>query len=340
MSAGSIGSLGSLNLARRPFANARPLRRLGALLWVAGALLLALNAFSIWSYLSGSAEKRAAIARAEERRRRGEPRDRASWRASSASMDLERQNEQAAFLNRRIAERTFAWSRLFDDLAEVLPRDVRVNDLSPLGVEGRAAARGRARRAAARRAPAGRLPAAHRRRGARAARCCSSSWTTCSRTRAFANPDLASEAREGEDLRFELSVTYRPRAAARVVSTGTAGAPSGRATSLPAAARPPPERRRRGHDQRLASVAGALAAVGPGRSPSSSSTSWSSPSTACATPGDVADPGRPAGARRERSSPPWPPSAASWRRRARAPSPPAPRSTSSTATASRPRRSG
>jgi hypothetical protein len=27
---------------------------------------------------------------------------------------------------------------------------------------------------------------------------------------AFANPDLASEAREGTDLRFDVSVTYRP----------------------------------------------------------------------------------------------------------------------------------
>ena len=212
MSLGSLTSLGSLNLARRPFVNARPVARLGALLWFAGAILLAVNVASIWSYLAGSAEKRAAIARAEaavaeESRRIG------ALEGELGSMDLERLNEQTAFLNRRIADRTFAWSRLFDDLAEVLPLDVRVNDLSPLGVEGERARRSGTRRS--RRAPEPESDGFPLRISgvARDGEVLLEFVDNLFAHPAFANPDLASEAREGSDLRFDVSVTYRPRPA-------------------------------------------------------------------------------------------------------------------------------
>jgi Tfp pilus assembly protein PilN len=202
-------SLGSMNLARRPFVNARPVARLGALLWVAGAILLAINVVSIWSYLAGSAEKRAAIARAEATLAE-ESRRIAALESELGSMDLERQNEEVDFLNRRIADRTFAWSRLFDDLAEVLPLDVRVNDLSPLGVEGERARRSGARRA--RRAPESVSDGFPLRIGgvARDGEVLLQFVDNLFAHPAFANPDLASEAREGTDLRFDVSVTYRP----------------------------------------------------------------------------------------------------------------------------------
>jgi Tfp pilus assembly protein PilN len=200
-------SLGSMNLARRPFVNARPVARLGILLWVAGGILLAINVVSIWSYLAGSAEKRAAIARAEATVAE-ESRRIAALESELGSMDLEQQNEQAAFLNRRIADRTFAWSRLFDDLAEVLPLDVRVNDLSPLGVEGERAQRSGARRA--RRAPESDGFPLRIGGVARDGEVLLQFVDNLFAHPAFANPDLASEAREGTDLRFDVSVTYRP----------------------------------------------------------------------------------------------------------------------------------
>ncbi len=208
MSPGSLGA--NLNLARRPFVNARPVARLGVLLWTAGALLLAVNAVSIWSYLAGSAEKRGAIARAEQGAAE-EGRRISALEGELGRMELKRQNEQAAFLNRRIADRTFAWSRLFDDLAQVLPREVRISELSPLGVEGERQRRTTSRRARRESEPEGfQLQIAGT---AGDGEVLLEFVDNLFGHPAFANPDLASEAREGQDLRFEVSVSYRPQPA-------------------------------------------------------------------------------------------------------------------------------
>ena len=47
------------------------------------------------------------------------------------SFDLSEQNTKVEFLNSTIAERTFPWSRLFDDLVEAMPREVRLTSLTP-----------------------------------------------------------------------------------------------------------------------------------------------------------------------------------------------------------------
>lgn len=117
------------NLARRPFLNTRPVIRVGILLGVLGLVLAGANVFAYWSFSQGQDVKRdlleatrVAIQEEQERlqsldRRRGE-------------VDLESQNEQVVFLNRKIRQRTFGWSLLFDTLTEILPRDVRVGRLS------------------------------------------------------------------------------------------------------------------------------------------------------------------------------------------------------------------
>ena len=51
----------SLNLAREPFVNERPLRRISRTLWVLGIALALINAFLFWRYLSGSSELRGQI---------------------------------------------------------------------------------------------------------------------------------------------------------------------------------------------------------------------------------------------------------------------------------------
>lgn len=121
---------GSLNLARRPFINTRPVTRISILLWILGLLLLLGNVSLFWNYLSGSAEKRAELARLEQDIQR-QNETIAELQRRLASLDLEQQNRQVRFLNRRIAERTFSWSLLFDRLAEVLPDDVRLTRLAP-----------------------------------------------------------------------------------------------------------------------------------------------------------------------------------------------------------------
>jgi len=118
------------NLARRPFLNLRPLRRVAAALGVAG---LALTAWNVSSYLrsgSDAAARVAEIARLDAEASAARERL-ATLEADLASRDLAAENRRAAFLNDRIAQRTFGWNRLFDRLAEALPRGVRLRSLTP-----------------------------------------------------------------------------------------------------------------------------------------------------------------------------------------------------------------
>ncbi|MEO8502747.1 MAG: PilN domain-containing protein [Acidobacteriota bacterium] len=123
----------ALNLARRPFVNARPVRRVAILLWVLGAGLLVGNAYLFQGYRQSSAGKQAELALVRDRIASEER------KIASVDGDLERSRvpqlmQQVQFLNLRIAERTFDWGRLFDRLAEALPWDVRILNLSPVSV--------------------------------------------------------------------------------------------------------------------------------------------------------------------------------------------------------------
>lgn len=122
-----------LNLARRPFTNSRPVVRAAALLWLLGLLLLLGNVALFWGYLSGSAEKREELARLEQQVER----ERQTIRTLESridGLDLEQQNRQVRYLNRKIAQRTFSWSLLFDRVAETLPDQVRLMRLAPTGL--------------------------------------------------------------------------------------------------------------------------------------------------------------------------------------------------------------
>lgn len=119
-----------LNLASEPFVNRRPLVRLSVLLWIAGIVLVAVNAWLFRDFLVGRGDVHARL---QETRESIEVEERriAALTEELASFDLAAQNEQVRYLNQRIAHRRFSWSRLFDRLAEVLPRDVRLGTLAP-----------------------------------------------------------------------------------------------------------------------------------------------------------------------------------------------------------------
>lgn len=122
-----------LNLAHRPFLNSRPVVRTATILWLLGSLLLLGNVMLFWSYLSESKEKRTELASLEseieaERARAAQLKERV------AGLDLEQYNRGVQYLNRKIQERTFSWSLLFDHLARVMPNDVRISRLKPSGV--------------------------------------------------------------------------------------------------------------------------------------------------------------------------------------------------------------
>lgn len=119
-----------LNLASEPFVNRRPVVRLAVLLWVAGAVLLAVNTWLFRDFLVGRGDVHARLQEVRETVDVEERRI-AALTEELASFDLAAQNEQVRYLNQRIAQRRFSWSRLFDRLAEVLPRDVRLRTLTP-----------------------------------------------------------------------------------------------------------------------------------------------------------------------------------------------------------------
>jgi Tfp pilus assembly protein PilN len=207
------------NLARRPFANTRPVNRLGIALWVVGALLLAGNVAVYYSYFAGSGDRRADLARLEEQvtlqQRRG-----AEAETALAGIDLEQQNEQVEFLNRKIAERAFSWSLLFDRLAEVLPSQVRLTSLRPHGVvsgdEGR---RRVARRVVVEEGRVALEMAGEAQSGEALLRFVDNLFAHA----AFEDPDLAQENVDAGDLiEFTLRTQYLPEVAESAAATAAA----------------------------------------------------------------------------------------------------------------------
>jgi Tfp pilus assembly protein PilN len=208
------------NLAGRPFVNLRPLARAAAALWTLGGLLLLFNLVAYWGHIRGTRDLRGRLARAQTALA-GEDAAIARLADELRRRDLARQNVQVAFLNRRIAERTFGWSALFERLSEVLPRDVRIYRLAPVNI----------------------LPARERRGAAAAPPTRKAAFTLdiagAARTDeallelidalfahpAFAAPKLSREARDGGEISFDLSVTYEPRLAAAPATGGEPPAP-------------------------------------------------------------------------------------------------------------------
>jgi Tfp pilus assembly protein PilN len=119
-----------LNLAREPFVNFRPIRRLTWILWVIAALLLTANTVFYWRFFSGQ-EHRTDLLEELEAGIAREQAEIARLEQELDGLDLDAQNQRAVFLNSRISQRIFSWSHLFDRLAEVLPEDVHLNRVSP-----------------------------------------------------------------------------------------------------------------------------------------------------------------------------------------------------------------
>ena len=223
---------GHLNLARRAFVNTRPVTRVALLLWIVGGLLLLGNVTLFYSYLSGSTEARAELAGKQEaveqeRRKAGQLETRL------AGLDLEQQNEQVEYLNRKIAERAFSWSLLFDRLAEVMPDDVRLIQLQPASIGGDD-------RPGARTAPSGGAVRGRRPMGtsdrvpltlqveAKSDVAVDQLVDNMFAHNAFDDPDYTRETRSDEEsdedvVRFDLTVIYIPGVEAR---TGTGREPA------------------------------------------------------------------------------------------------------------------
>jgi Tfp pilus assembly protein PilN len=201
-----------LNLARRPFLNSRPVVRVSLLLWLLGLGLLLVNLVLFQGYLASSADKREQIARGAEEVER-QQRVAAELQGRLGALDLESLNEQVDFLNEKIKERTFSWSLLLDQMAEVLPHDVRLERLTPHTGEAGKRELGRGTRSASlrERRPDGAIPLGIT--GETRSDVALNQFVQSLFDYPFAEPNLKTETRQDEQgtlVKFELTVQYIP----------------------------------------------------------------------------------------------------------------------------------
>lgn len=195
------------NLAARPFVNRRPLHRVAIAAWILGGLLAVFDAGVFWRYASGEGRRQQRTGELEESLAAERARIDAAVDVLAA-IDLEWQSEQVRFVNLKADQQSFSWSRLFDQLAEVLPDGVRLARLNP-----------GSRRVDARRLTLEGDGSALPRRvtltmggAARDSEALYEFVDALFAHPAFERPDLENE-REREEVEFSLSAVYLPGAA-------------------------------------------------------------------------------------------------------------------------------
>ena len=232
------------NLASAAFENDRPVARLSLVLWIlavlAGGSALIIGSGARRDASARQAEWVTATAETASARERA-----ATLRAELEREDLAQRNVRTEFLNERIAERAFSWNGLFAHLTELMPRGVRLLNLSPQGFTLRRGSRAMTAPSAATTRVTMRL------RGE--AEDTESLLELIDRLfahPAFSSPNLARETEQKDSrIRFDLSVEYLPAtrrdgepalAGASAVDTGLAenAVGSGRAESASPAGGP------------------------------------------------------------------------------------------------------
>lgn len=216
--AARLESAESLNLAQRPFVNTRPVERVAAILWVLGVALLAWNLKLFMGYLGSSQVTRGKLA-SRERDIAEEQSANAELQGQVAKLGLDQENREVTFLNRKIEERTFSWSLLFDRMAEVLPDQVRLLRLKPSNVVQRQIGLGPRPSAAELNPPPVVLTLSCEAKDDEALlRFVDNLFAHP----AFSEPNLENEEREDSGLlRFNLTVQYQPNATDTKPASGT-----------------------------------------------------------------------------------------------------------------------
>jgi Tfp pilus assembly protein PilN len=120
----------SLDFARRPFRDTRPILVTVAVAAVLGAFLLALNVRDYYAFRRSSAGTLTEIQRLNDAANRTE--ELASReRTGLAAVKLKDLQTESALLNTLLKEREFSWSLLLTRLERALPDEVYVTRLSP-----------------------------------------------------------------------------------------------------------------------------------------------------------------------------------------------------------------
>jgi Tfp pilus assembly protein PilN len=119
-----------LNLAARPYRDYRPVYAVVVALSLLIAFLMLNNIDTYYRYVSETKTTRAKIAQLDRQADTEQARAQASD-ALVRNIDTAALDEDARFINNRLAQRAFSWSELLDRLEGVLPSDVRIKTISP-----------------------------------------------------------------------------------------------------------------------------------------------------------------------------------------------------------------
>ncbi len=120
----------SLNFAKRPFRDERPIVATVAVAAFLGLLLLAVNVRDYFAFRKASAGSVAEIARLNEEANRAEERS-ARERSGLANVRMNDLQTESVHLNTLLKERDFSWSLLLTRLEHAIPDDVYVTRLGP-----------------------------------------------------------------------------------------------------------------------------------------------------------------------------------------------------------------
>lgn len=119
-----------LNLASRPYRDYRPVYAVVVILSLLTAFLMLNNIETYYRYIHETKATRAQIAKVEELARKESEREEAA-KQRLRGLDLAKLDQKTRFINAKLAERAFSWSRLLDELESILADDVRLVAVSP-----------------------------------------------------------------------------------------------------------------------------------------------------------------------------------------------------------------
>lgn len=126
-----------LNLATAPVENKRPFLAAAGVLGSAGVLLLVFLSHGAYKSWRANRDLRVEIARWQTEIGANKQRQ-ANLQEYFRSPQAQQVLDRAAFLNSLIGQRSFPWTKIFMDLEPILPPGVRVINISPKLVNGRA----------------------------------------------------------------------------------------------------------------------------------------------------------------------------------------------------------
>lgn len=119
-----------LNLAARPYRDYRPVYAVVVVMSLLTAFLMLNNVDTYLRYVHETKSTRARIAQTEEQTR-VEARKEQEAKDRLKGLDLVHLDQQTRFINAKLAQRSFSWSRLLDELESILADDVRLLSVSP-----------------------------------------------------------------------------------------------------------------------------------------------------------------------------------------------------------------